>query len=542
MIGVFSGTSSAIVNYTVKTDLSKDEDLQGEKPSRDADENIFYSRGVKSFKPFFTLTTMAVLKPENKNENQSEYEKSIHYGRPLFAIMQSNGELEEKMETILRRLLLSTGKQGFGWTEHPESWLSVLATRVQMGSTNINVVSDLVAKGYANLTGVTSNFATFVYMPDPVCARLAMCLMDEKWSLSENKGKSKKWWSEAFKTLYSTGLCLPDKGSVGEVLTALYFLFCADECRKTIVGNSKYNTFSVPLEDWINSLLLIEETPGIQESRSEPAGTQKSSAESADKQESSSDPADSRESISETKGDATKQNSTTIRVNFIQVCRDYTRSPWSGLADQGFLKNLYNAGTAFYTYPGCELIDFVAPTVITTPNKSPTYGSVLVSIKSRLYFPPGDAARECDKIKNKANTLKLKSTLCVVFVFGQTSESDDNHYTCISSDVVGKLKKGENVPIVLRLPLEDRFGFSKILLEMTAVTQQSEILSSHSFLRARSKILAAKLALRSSGGEIFRKVVEKFDQLMKSLFPGENASPTKNTSPAKKRRRKGKRK
>ena len=77
---------------------------------------------------------------------------------------------------------------------------------------------------------------------------------------------------------------------------------------------------------------------------------------------------------------------------------------------------------------------------------------------------------------------------------------------------------------------------------MTAVTQQSELLSSHSFLRARSKILAAKLALRSSGGEIFRKVVEKFDQLMKSLFPVENASPAKNTSPAKKRRRKGKRK
>jgi hypothetical protein len=41
-----------------------------------------------------------------------------------------------------------------------------------------------------------------------------------------------------------------------------------------------------------------------------------------------------------------------IRVNFIQVCRDYTRSPRSGAADQGFLKNLYNAGTAFYTYPG----------------------------------------------------------------------------------------------------------------------------------------------------------------------------------------------
>jgi hypothetical protein len=46
---------------------------------------------------------------------------------------------------------------------------------------------------------------------------------------------------------------------------------------------------------------------------------------------------------------------------FIQFCRDYTLSPWSGLADQVFLENLYNAGTAFYTYPGCELIDFGHP-------------------------------------------------------------------------------------------------------------------------------------------------------------------------------------
>jgi hypothetical protein len=85
VIAVFSGTSSAIFNYTVETDLMKDDDLKGVKSSRDLiDGNTIYSsKGMKSFQPFFTLTTMAVLKPENKNENQSEYVKSIHYGRPL---------------------------------------------------------------------------------------------------------------------------------------------------------------------------------------------------------------------------------------------------------------------------------------------------------------------------------------------------------------------------------------------------------------------------------------------------------------------------
>jgi hypothetical protein len=33
------------------------------------------------------------------------------------------------------------------------------------------------------------------------------------------------------------------------------------------------------------------------------------------------------------------------------------RSPWSGVAHQVFLKNLYDAGTSIYTYPRNEMID-----------------------------------------------------------------------------------------------------------------------------------------------------------------------------------------
>jgi hypothetical protein len=62
-------------------------------------------------------------------------------------------------------------------------------------------------------------------MPDPVCARLAMCMMDEDWSLGSCKGKCKKWWSEAVNSLYSSGLCQLENGGVGEVLTALLFPF-----------------------------------------------------------------------------------------------------------------------------------------------------------------------------------------------------------------------------------------------------------------------------------------------------------------------------
>jgi hypothetical protein len=492
MIAVFSGTSSSILNYTIPSDLEIDDGLVPDSSSRGADLEYFYSRGPKTFEPFFTLTTMAVLKPTDEGtddltnmavlkatdekKDKSEYGKSIRYGRPLFAKMHEDNTLERSIETVLQRLLLHTGKEQFEWSDETESWLSVLATRVQMGSTTLNVASRLVAKGYANLTGVTRNFATFAYLPDPVCARLAMCMMDENWSLGSLSGKSKKWWSEAVMTLYSTGLCRPDKGDVGEILAALHFLFCCDECRQAIDGNSEYTTFSVPLENWINGLL-----------------DESSSSGSCGKR---------------------KHDEPVIQLNFIQVCRDYTRSPWSGLADQAFLKNLYNAGTAFYTCPGCEMIDFVAPTVIIKSGEKPTYSSVVVSIKSRVYFAPTKAGNLCVEMKRMADFWKLKSTLCIVCVLGQEKDSNDGKYTYDASKMLAALQNGKNVATVLRLPRKDRFGLTDVFVEMTTIAEQSGILSSHSFLRARSLLLEAADAPTNCAFKNFKKY---FKQLMKNM-------------------------
>jgi hypothetical protein len=273
-------------------------------------------------------------------------------------------------------------------------------------------------------------------------------------------------------------LCRPDKGDVGEVLTALYFLFCCDECGPNIVDdNPDYRTFSVPLADWIDSLMKKECSSQIDDKPIAPA----------------------------------------IRVNFIQICRDYMRSPWIGLADQVFLENLYTAGTAFYTYPGRDLIDLVIPTVFTKEGNTKSYSSVLVSIKSRSYFSPGEAEAVCDKMKTKANKLKLKNVLCIVCVFGQTSEPDYKEYTYDASKMLTKLQGGENVAFVLCFPLKDRFGLTDIFLEMTTTTEKSELLSSHSFLRARSKEFTSDNALRSSGGTTIRKAVKDFQNFMKDL-------------------------
>jgi hypothetical protein len=85
-------------------------------------------------------------------------------------------------------------------------------------------------------------------------------------------------------------------------------------------------------------------------------------------------------------------------------------------------RNLYHAGTAFYTYPECELIDFVPPTKITTVNAT-TYSSVMVSIKSRLYLRPGDATRICTELKQKADDCEMTG-LRPTFYYNHTEDME----------------------------------------------------------------------------------------------------------------------
>ena len=551
VIAVFSGTSSGIMNYTIQTDLLKDGGLVKDASSRDAEDEKRYPRGSKTFDPFFTLSTMAVLKPNERKSNQSghetDYEKSICYGRPLFAKMNEKGVLEKKSEIILKRLLLHTGEKEFEWTNYTMSWLSVIATRVQMGSTNVNVVSHLVARGYANLTGVTSNNATFVYMPDPVCARLAMCMMDKEWKSQTKKfeGKSKNWWSERVKTLYSTELCIPSKGDLGEVLTALYFLFCGDVCRKII--DETYRTFSVPLGDWIDFLTsekadaTIEKQSSIGPSSTKrqkritstplpPTNVEKNRRTS--KRIKNVNEERRKQQLQQVKGQVDKKredgendgkhdNTSKIFVNFIQVCRDYLRAPWVGAANQFYLKNLYDAGTAVYTYPGCDLIDLMAPTVIIGATGKTSYSAVLVSIKSRMYFAPGDATNLCLQLKKKADASGLRGALCIVCIFGQTLKPDYGEFNYDASKMLGELNERRNVATVLQIPRNDRFGLSDIFVEMTTTPELSEVLSSHSFLRAWGQKLPAKDALRWYDENKPREGVDVYDDLTKDLYPEE---------------------
>ena len=57
------------------------------------------------------------------------------------------------------------------------------------------------------------------------------------------------WKSESS---LSEGLCNPEKGDFGEIMAALYLLFCADEERKSL--NENYTSFAVPLGRWAERL------------------------------------------------------------------------------------------------------------------------------------------------------------------------------------------------------------------------------------------------------------------------------------------------
>ena len=145
----------------------------------------------------------------------------------------------------MARVLLSCATT---WKESQQSVASVLATRVQLGVASYRFAMEATSKGYANLVhfrggGDTSNDRSFgaasiAFPPDPVCAALAMGLMQESWSLSKAvdgdtiTGAPPNFWVENASLVFESRLFLPERGDAGEVLAALYMLLCGDELRK----------------------------------------------------------------------------------------------------------------------------------------------------------------------------------------------------------------------------------------------------------------------------------------------------------------------
>ena len=125
---------------------------------------------------------LPLLKEAEKKKGPalSEYEAALYHGRPLFALMAKENKLDEKISEVLRRILLAFEDEEDGWDKFRLAWISLLSIRVQMGQTTAELASDLVAYSCAVFCGYSpeSRAVRLGHFPDPVCARLAMCMYD----------------------------------------------------------------------------------------------------------------------------------------------------------------------------------------------------------------------------------------------------------------------------------------------------------------------------------------------------------------------------
>ena len=430
----------------------------------------FYEKGSRTFSPFTTFTTIGCQLPvcgdEEENNFQMEYKNAVAYGRPLFSIMQTNSDLEDKLPRILRRVVLQSGPND--WMKDRLSCLSILGTRVQMGSTSTAVVSDLVAKGYANLVDLTDDAAKFVYPTDPFCARLAAGMMTSEWNLAEYRGKCPTFWTCKAKELYSSGLCRPEKGDFGEVMVALYLLFCADKVRaKEDLPVPELKSISVPLGSWASFVISGGNDEETMVDRASPKRQKQSSY------------------LQNKEAEVTKK-ANSVRLSCWQFCRNYLRNygtNWTCFADQSFLGHLYRSGTAFFTFSGCPLIDAVS---VLYNVGCKQYAPLFISIKSTLYFSPQDAQNLCSEMEKKAKAGKVTKGLCLLVVYGSKTNSDDGDLR-FSETKYAKVAEGNLVQAVVRIPSNDSFGISDALARLTEDVDIWEVHASHSFVKVGPK-------------------------------------------------------
>ena len=474
IVAVFAGTTAKLANFYHEEKKATN--------SRNIDSG-HDETGTRLVPPFCEITTiglgvltrMAKTKTDTQNKNDNdqsneaskvtEYDISIPYGRPLFHFLQQDNQLDEgRHSAILKRMLVPSSNKNLGW----EKWyttdnvcFSILGTRVQMGQVSFNLASDVVALGYANLVHMSTNessksFAEITFMRDPVCARLAMCMMLENSNLSKallgeddasrTWGKGPKWWSEKARGLFSDGLCRPDKGDLGEIAAALLMIYCGDEIRAK--NDDSLKRFSIPFRDWIWRM-------------------ENNTIEDVEKKGDDTTP------------EGNKKEDVIAEINFIQVCRNYLRDHGRYLRDQNLLKLMYKSGQASYMYGGCTAFNILAPIRIKKENvhgsssgkvgaEEYDYCPMIVSVKNCMALSKGqrknamdDMVKEferagaengvaillfvgltddlmvlLDKHRNTSCSFKGKGISCFEIIVGKTVTTEENNITFVD-DVFG---------------------------------------------------------------------------------------------------------
>ena len=264
VVAVFAGTTAKLSNF-----FPPDPPMHGDsRKARVTYVNYKAGEGDKKmlYTPFFELNTISCLRGMEQEtlrstsavvSTKSQFPEAVIYGRPLFAYYYITNTLDpKKLTEFAKSLVLSCAN----YETDLSACYSVLGARVQMGVVNsFYTLTKLVSSGYACLVSfrqqennASTPLAQVTFMPDPLCATLAMRLMDEAWQDGELQGHGKQFWTLQAEKAFTTKLCLPDNGDAVENFAALYMLFCGDVLRKET--DSGLSIFSVSLDEWFRLL------------------------------------------------------------------------------------------------------------------------------------------------------------------------------------------------------------------------------------------------------------------------------------------------
>ena len=417
-----AGTNSKLADFFPEKEEKKSNATSSRYLKDEPSEQYYnYPSDAKTheqFQPYFILRTQGCLSErydddpsshlssgQDDSPEQTEYQRMIRFSRPLFALLYNRKMLDSDVEfDIAKKIIL--GKTT-SWTDDRRSCLSVLATRVQMGATSTSVVSDLVSRGYAHLTFFQNksdqdsdipSLASFAFLPDPVCARIAMCLMDEHHTFHKEakiasprnnkrtiEGARKTSLVIKMKDIFPGGMCLPAKGDVGEVAVALYLLFCGDILREEyneglFDRERHYHQLGVDYIRWMKTLWNRGNLPEKDCLKSE------------------------------------------LHINCILFFRYSFPKSMSELADQLFLKSLFEKGCAIYCFTNTEAVDLL---IACFDAKTSKYIPIFISVKNYGYLSPADGN---NFLQSSFETLKkagVTNGLLLLVIAGQDREVVD---------------------------------------------------------------------------------------------------------------------
>ena len=350
----------------------------------------------------------------------------------------------------------------FDWSTNEASEKDTYGSLLSANSiyqVSLDFAPSLVASGYAYLTYCAPEqtaVAEIAYLPDPVCAWLAMTQMIKGCNIVQNVGGFKiqsgqrpSVWSDKAIKIYSSGFCRPEKGDVGEVAAAFYMLACGDELRSEQCQDLK--NLSVPLEKWIAAL---------QGKRGD------------DKLDIGSGTA-------------------VASVNFIQVCRNYLRHSLKDIQSSPLLKHWYLGARASYAYACCPAYDLLIPVQYKTENEL-HYCPMLVSVKNRLSYSATQQDASVDAMKNAFKKVGVQTGVCILLLIGleavQSTADDQPSF---------EFAAGQISTVVIEVPNDDPFGATNLAWCSTCGGgEKSEVMASHAELALGPQMDSQKL-LRS---------------------------------------------